>query len=319
VGKFLELARSNPPNIVVDEAWGAKFAHPAGASQFACYGWCARPVIRDGHLLVRCILAKSSGEGLCGKTTQLSRVSGGRMEVKFHNHMEHLSKQHKRFLLEPSFISGLTAELDIEVEGGRGAKRGRVGSGGVSDEVDKFAVEDYKDALLKMALADGRPLSLGDSVGFRQFAAELSLPYVSRNALNLHFKNRVKTLIHEPRARAVKLAMASVTVACGAINVEFTIRLQASADGWDGMGNSFESLVKNYAKVVPGPAVRVANAGQVAAIAPFRDVPGAPQLRPNHTHLALRHWERGVHGAGGYGSSAHANMLLSQWTEVTGL
>ena len=51
-------------------------------------------------------------------------------------------------------------------------------------------MEDYKDALLKMALADGRPLSLGDSVGFRQFAAELSLPYVSRNALNLHFKNR---------------------------------------------------------------------------------------------------------------------------------
>ena len=108
--------------------------------------------------------------------------------------LEHLSKQHKRFLLEPSFISGLTAELDIEVEGGRGAKRGRVGAGGVSDEVDKFAVRDYKDALLKMALADGRPLSLGDSVGFRQFAAELSLPYVSRNALNLHFKNRVATL-----------------------------------------------------------------------------------------------------------------------------
>ena len=169
VGKFLELARSKPPTIVVDEEWGAKFAHPAGVSQFARYGWCARPVIRDGHLLVRCILAKSSGDGLCGKTTQLSRVVGGRTEVKFHNHLEHLQRQHKRFLLEPSFISGaLTAEPDIEVKEGGGAKRGRVGAGGASDEVDKIDVEDYKDALLKMALADGRPLSLGDSVGFRQ-------------------------------------------------------------------------------------------------------------------------------------------------------
>ena len=169
VGKFLELARSKPPTIVVDEEWGAKFAHPAGVSQFARYGWCARPVIRDGHLLVRCILAKSSGDGLCGKTTQLSRVVGGRTEVKFHNHLEHLQRQHKRFLLEPSVISGaLTAEPDIEVKEGGGAKRGRVGAGGASDEVDKIDVEDYKDALLKMALADGRPLSLGDSVGFRQ-------------------------------------------------------------------------------------------------------------------------------------------------------
>ena len=114
MNKFLELARSKPPTIVVDEDWGAKFAHPAGASQFTRYGWCARPFIRDDHLLVRCILAKSGGDGLCGKMTQLSRVSGGRTDVKFHNHFEHLQRQHKRFLLEPSFISGaLTAEPDL--------------------------------------------------------------------------------------------------------------------------------------------------------------------------------------------------------------
>ena len=35
VDNFLELARSKPPIIEIDEGWGAKFAHPAGTSPSA--------------------------------------------------------------------------------------------------------------------------------------------------------------------------------------------------------------------------------------------------------------------------------------------
>lgn len=179
IAKFLELARSQPPSIEFQEGFGLRFAHQERPSLFARYGWCMRPVINDHQLFVRCILAKSGGDGVCGKMTLISRWKGGKMEIKLANAIDHLGNQHKRQVLDPNLIVGaLPAE-----PGGEEASKKHARTAPLSGEVDKIDLGDYKDRLLSMAIADGCSLGIGDRVGFRQFALECGLPYVSRTAL----------------------------------------------------------------------------------------------------------------------------------------
>ena len=223
VSKFLELARSPPPKIEFLEGFGLRFAHQAAPSLFSRYGWCLRPVINDRQLFVRCIFAKNSGDGVCGKMTLLSRWKGGKMEIKLGNAVDHLASQHKRQVLDPNFIVGaLPAE-----PGGEKASKKHARTAASSGEVDKLEVEDYKDRLLTMAIADACPLGIGDRVGFRTFAQECGLPYVSRSALDRHFTKVAKRVISEPREHAVRSALASKKVVCGPLNVRLTIRPQA--------------------------------------------------------------------------------------------
>ena len=47
VPKFLELARSRPPQIEFQEGFGLRFAHQERPTLFSRFGWCLRPVIND--------------------------------------------------------------------------------------------------------------------------------------------------------------------------------------------------------------------------------------------------------------------------------
>lgn len=273
--KFLELAHSKAPEIVFDPTWGLKFAHPEDSSQFSRFGWLVKPIISsERHLGVQCLLAKGDGTP-CLKKTQLSYLSRGRYEVKFGNHLDHLEREHKRMLLEPAFVKGgVLLQAEDAHAAPAGAKRGRVSSGGggggvdgVHGGFDKFDVANYKKDLLEMVLADARPLSIGDSAGFRVFARRRGFPYVSARTLNNYFHEQYNDLVIAPRKRAVVEARFSTQVACGAVTLKLIACPQASADGWDGNGHTFESLVMHYAKVVRGPPVREKPTGAAAFLA----------------------------------------------------
>jgi hypothetical protein len=129
------------------------------------------------------------------------------------------------------------------------------------------------------------------------------------------------TYVTEPLKLYVMEAKQSVAVVCGEHEWSFAGSVSAIADGWKGLGATFESVIvcsgrvlRGLTKTTPHP-----NNPRYTATRPAPD-----QLRPTHTHVALGAWEVGKWGeknskGQGYCAGAHADFLRHLVTRSSGL